>query len=242
MSSNHHCKEISIAVGAAASVALGYFLYKKYWKKEEKCECNKPEEEATKEDDKPQVIFLLGGPGSGKGTVSSTLKEKLGWIPISAGDCLREEKESGSKDAELINDYIKKGLIVPGEITINLLLKKIRFYEAQGQKKIIIDGFPRSMENLEGWNKLVGDKVHLHFILLLECSEEVMTERCLQRGKTSGRVDDNPESLVKRFKTHMETSMPVINLFDEKGMVKRINANRTREEVAADAIAILKDL
>ena len=69
-----------------------------------------------------------------------------------------------------------------------------------------------------------------------------MTERCLQRGKTSGRVDDNPESLVKRFKTHLETSMPVINLFDEKGMVKRINANRTREEVAADAIAILKDL
>ena len=61
----------------------------------------------------------------------------------------------------LINDYIKKGLIVPGEITINLLLKKIRFYEAQGQKKIIIDGFPRSMENLEGWNKLVGDKVHV---------------------------------------------------------------------------------
>ena len=56
---------------------------------------------------------------------------------------------SGSKDAELINDYIK------------LLLKKIRFYEAQGQKKIIIDGFPRSMENLEGWNKLVGDKVHV---------------------------------------------------------------------------------
>ena len=48
-----------------------------------------------------------------------------------------------------------------------------------------------------------------------------MTERCLNRGKTSGRIDDNPESLVKRFKTHMETSMPVIELFDKKGMVKR---------------------
>ena len=69
--------------------------------------------------------------------MSQTLHEKLGWIPISAGDCLREEKNrykcfftpnffSGRKDAELINDYIKKGLIVPGEITINLLLKKIR--------------------------------------------------------------------------------------------------------------------
>ena len=69
-----------------------------------------------------------------------------------------------------------------------------------------------------------------------------MTERCLLRGKTSGRVDDNPESLVKRFKTHMETSMPVINLFDEKGMVKRIDGNRTREEVAADAIAILEGI
>ena len=61
----------------------------------------------------------------------------------------------------------------------------------------------------------------MKFILLLECSEEVMTERCLNRGKTSGRIDDNPESLVKRFKTHMETSMPVIELFDKKGMVKR---------------------
>lgn len=69
--------------------------------------------------------------------------------------------DSGSKDAELINDYIKKGLIVPGEITINLLLKKIRYYESQGQKKIIIDGFPRSMENLEGWNTLVGDQVNV---------------------------------------------------------------------------------
>lgn len=69
-----------------------------------------------------------------------------------------------------------------------------------------------------------------------------MRERCLLRGQTSGRVDDNPESLVKRFKTHMETSMPVINLFDEKGMVKRINGNRTREEVAADAIAILEGI
>ena len=48
-----------------------------------------------------------------------------------------------------------------------------------------------------------------------------MTERCLLRGKTSGRIDDNPESLVKRFKTHMETSMPVIELFDKKGMVRR---------------------
>ena len=57
--------------------------------------------------------------------------------------------------------------------------------------------------------------------MLLECSEEVMRERCLLRGKTSGRVDDNPESLVKRFKTQMETSMPVLELFDKKGMVKR---------------------
>ena len=235
-------KIVLLLGGCGAMFLAGRWIYKRYIKKEQLEDEEKKEEAPVAEEEKPQVIFLLGGPGSGKGTVSSTLKEKLGWIPISAGDCLREEKASGSKDAELINDYIKKGLIVPGEITINLLLKKIRYYEQQGNKKIIIDGFPRSMENLEGWNKLVGDKVNLRFILLLECSEEVMTERCLLRGKTSGRVDDNPESLVKRFKTHMETSMPVINLFDEKGMVRRIDANRTREEVAQDAIELLKDL
>ena len=92
------------------------------------------------------------------------MKRRRGWSEI------RLLTSSGSKDAELINDYIKKGLIVPGEITINLLLKKIRFYEAQGQKKIIIDGFPRSMENLDGWNKLVGDKVHVHMFSFIQSS------------------------------------------------------------------------
>ncbi len=90
-----------------------------------------------REPEKPTVVFVLGGPGAGKGTQCTRIVEEFGFNHISAGDCLREERASGSADAELINNYIKEGKIVPVEITIKLILKAM---EASGKKKFLIDG------------------------------------------------------------------------------------------------------
>ena len=72
---------------------------------------------------KPQVVFVLGGPGAGKGTQCERIVSNFGFVHLSAGDLLREERTSGSKDGELIENYIKEGKIVPVEITINLIKK-----------------------------------------------------------------------------------------------------------------------
>jgi UMP-CMP kinase len=95
-----------------------------------------------------EVTFVLGGPGAGKGTQCALITENYGLCHLSAGDLLREERNSGSKLADMINSYIKEGKIVPAEVTIRLLKQAM---EKSGKTKFLIDGFPRNVENLSEW-------------------------------------------------------------------------------------------
>ncbi|XP_013137013.1 PREDICTED: UMP-CMP kinase [Papilio polytes] len=104
--------------------------------------------------------------------------------------------------------------------------------QKSGKPRFLIDGFPRNKDNLDGWNRVMSDKSKLLFVLFFECSRDICTERCLGRGAAgSGRSDDNLESLQKRFNTYINDTMPIINHYDELGLVKRINAESVPEEV-----------
>ncbi|XP_070324302.1 UMP-CMP kinase isoform X2 [Odocoileus virginianus] len=204
---------------------------------------------------KPQVVFVLGGPGAGKGTQCARivedmafiqfgsaarscptlrphglqhvglpcpsansqsllklmafisfgillLSQKYGYTHLSAGELLRDERKNpDSQYGELIEKYIKDGKIVPVEITISLLRREMdQTMAANAQKnKFLIDGFPRNQDNLQGWNKTMDGKADVSFVLFFDCNNEICIERCLERGKSSGRSDDNRESLEKRF-------------------------------------------
>ena len=124
----------------------------------------------------------MGGPGCGKGTQCANLVKDYGFVHLSAGDLLRQERDSGSKDGELINGIILEGKIVPVEITVNLI-KKAMQNNGWSQKKFLIDGFPRNEENQEGWVKHMGNEVDMKFVLFLECSEENMIDRINKRGE-----------------------------------------------------------
>ena len=89
--------------------------------------------------------------------------------------------------------------------------------------RFLIDGFPRNVENLSKWEQLMNEKVDTPFILHLECSQEVMTNRLLERGKTSGRSDDNIESIKKRFVTYENETKEIIKYFSQ--MNKNYNVN-----------------
>ena len=95
-----------------------------------------------------KVVFVLGGPGSGKGTNCAKIVELYGYVHLSAGDLLREERNSGSELAEMINTYIAEGKIVPAEVTVRLLHAAM---EKSGKTKFLVDGFPRDMDNLNCW-------------------------------------------------------------------------------------------
>ena len=115
-------------------------------------------------------FFVLGGPGSGKGTVCSKLVKEHNFVHLSAGDLLREERDSGSPEAELINSIILEGKIVPVEITVNLI-KKAMQKAGWFDKKFLIDGFPRNNDNYEGWISVMGEDTDMKFVLFLDCKQ-----------------------------------------------------------------------
>ncbi|KAF9111531.1 hypothetical protein BGX27_004789 [Mortierella sp. AM989] len=164
------------------------------------------------------VIFVLGGPGAGKGTQCANLVRDFGFVHLSAGDLLRAEQERpGSQYGELIKSYIKEGKIVPMEVTIALLENAML---ASGQTRFLIDGFPRKMDQALKFEEAV---VPSAFTLYFECPEEVMLRRLMKRGETSGRADDNIESIKKRFRTFTETSYPVIEHYNKSGKVHTVS-------------------
>lgn len=197
------------------------------------------------------VIFVLGGPGSGKGTQCANLVRDYNFVHLSAGDLLRaEQAREDSQYGELISNYIKEGKIVPQEVTIALLKNAMRDSIVKrleddpsaaihdGPVRFLIDGFPRKMDQA----LIFEDDVCIsRFTLFFECPEEVMLKRLLKRGETSGRTDDNVESIKKRFQTFVDTSMPVIEYFDKAGKVFRVPCNQPVDDVTRQVEGILQD-
>jgi len=177
---------------------------------------------------KPTIVFVLGGPGAGKGTQCSLITKEFDFVHLSAGDLLRAEIQSGSSHGVMIDNMIKNGQIVPSSITVGLLEKAMN---QSGKEKFLIDGFPRNEENNACWEREMGPKVNLAFLLFFDCDEKVMESRILERSRTSGRPDDNIETIKKRFKTYVESTIPVIDYYDKKEKVVKLEANRTIDEV-----------
>lgn len=184
------------------------------------------------------VLFFLGGPGSGKGTQSANLVKDYGFVHLSAGDLLRAEQlREGSQYGQMIKTYITEGKIVPMEVTVNLLSNAMRDSldanpPAPGTKaRFLIDGFPRKLDQAVFFEETVCPS---ELVLFLDCPEDVMEARLLKRGETSGRDDDNAESIRKRFRTFVETSMPVVDDFEAKGKVVKVKATGSVEDVYAE--------
>ncbi|KAI9314104.1 adenylate kinase-domain-containing protein [Dichotomocladium elegans] len=179
------------------------------------------------------VVFVLGGPGAGKGTQCENLKRDYGFVHLSAGDLLREEqKRPGSKYGELIKHYIREGLIVPMEVTIALLENAMKeAMETSKATRFLVDGFPRKMDQAIKFEEVV---VPSKAVLYFECPEEIMLQRLLKRGENSGRIDDNIDSIKKRFAVFRETSYPVIEAFDKQSKVIKVSCNKPVEEVYKD--------
>ncbi|CAN0087037.1 unnamed protein product [Ascophyllum nodosum] len=187
---------------------------------------------------KVPVIFVLGGPGSGKGTQCELLAKECGYVHLSAGELLRQERESGSSDGQLIDEFIREGRIVPVAITIDLLKKAM---QASGPAaRFLIDGFPRNSDNREGWESVMADVAEVRCVLFFYCPEDVLEQRLLSRGRSSGRTDDNAKSAKKRFRTYVETTLPIVEKYEREGIVTRVNGNQDIQAVFRDVLMGLR--
>ncbi|XP_063721057.1 UMP-CMP kinase-like [Symsagittifera roscoffensis] len=182
------------------------------------------------------VVFVLGKPGSGKGTqCEKVINEFSRCRHLSAGDLLREKRKENDETSELIENCIKEGKIVPVAITISLLQKAMEkqqsLVNSSDRLLFLIDGFPRNKDNYDGWNKQMDKVARVHGVLFFNISDEVATDRCLKRGAGgSGRSDDNVESIKKRLNTYVDTQN-VIEEYRKENLVSEFKGEDTVEDI-----------
>ena len=181
-----------------------------------------------------KVVFVLGGPGSGKGTQCAKLVEDYGFTHLSAGDLLRDAVRSRSELGVMCSNLMREGKLVPMEVTIGLLKAAM---EKAENKNFLIDGFPRALDQGAAFEERVQKA---DFVLFFDCPLETMAERLMERGKTSGRSDDNMDSIRKRFDTFTSQSVPVLDHYKVLGNASVVSSVPHPDAVFEEVKAIMK--
>jgi UMP-CMP kinase family protein len=190
--------------------------------------------------DKQRVVYVLGGPGSGKGTQCANLVKEFGFDHISTGDILRQEaKNDNNPQKETIANFLAEGKMCSSEMLVQMV--KENFKNRPKNARILLDGFPRNQDNIDAWEKVIKNDVDVSFLLFFECSEETMGKRLIKRGETSGRSDDNAESIKKRFKEFKEGTQPIIDKFIKEKRAVTVDANREVNVIFEDLKKIIKE-
>ena len=180
----------------------------------------------------PNVVFVLGGPGAGKGTMCELAESQLGWTHLSTGELLRAEQETASPVAKAIKDLLAGGNLVPDEIVVPLIRDAMeRLTRTTGKNNFLLDGFPRSAGNVDEWKNVFGDDRELPKMLYFECPYDVLEKRILARAKYTGRSDDNLEALKQRFKTFEAETLPTVQSFRADGKCIDIDTSQDRQTV-----------
>ena len=185
-------------------------------------------------------IILFGPPGSGKGTQAKQLEEKYGLVQISTGDLFRYELSHNTDLGQLARSFMDKGNLVPDEVTIKMLARK--YNDHRDAPGVIFDGFPRTTEQAEALDLLMdqlGEEITT--LISMDVDKEELVLRIIERGKTSGRVDDANEDVIrKRLQVYENETSPVLNYYDLQGKVIRINGMGSVDNVFNSLAACVK--
>ncbi len=184
-------------------------------------------------------IALFGPPGAGKGTQSEFLIKKYKLFYISTGDMLRKEIKAKSKLGLEAKSIIEQGGLVSDEIIVQIIEKTIK--DNSDANGFLFDGFPRTYIQayiLEGL--MIKLNTSLNCLINIDVSEKESIKRLLNRGKTSGRSDDNEKVIKNRLKEYKEKTLPVLNFYKEKGNYIKVNGEQTIEGVTKDIDKIIK--
>jgi adenylate kinase len=160
-------------------------------------------------------IVIFGPPGSGKGTQSENLIKKYGLAHISTGDILRKEITENTQLGFLAKSYIDKGELVPDDIIIDMLDNRLdKLGNVPG---VIFDGFPRTVDQAVALKAMLeSHKTDVSVMINLEVTRQELIDRLLLRGATSGRSDDNLETIEKRINVYEEQTKPVIEFYKKE--------------------------
>jgi len=211
-------------------------------------------------------LILLGAPGAGKGTQAVTLSKKLGLVHIASGDLFRKEQESGSELGKIAKSYMEKGQLVPDEITVRMVLGRISAPDCA--KGVILDGFPRTLEQARALDKaLAAEGKSIDKVLYIKVSNKELLRRLSGRwicrncqtpynivelppkvvdkcdrcgGELYQRADDTEETARKRLDVYFQQTAPLIKYYTEAGKLVEVDGESTVDKVGSALIAAIK--
>lgn len=176
-------------------------------------------------------IVLFGGPGSGKGTQSEKLIKKYGLHHISTGEVLRDHIKRETELGKIAKSYIDEGQLIPDDLMIQILDDVIE-KEAKDKPGVIFDGFPRTIPQAEALENLLAKRgKELHGVVGLEVPDEELVSRMINRGKMTGRADDNEETIKKRLNVYHNQTSPLKEHYKKQNKYITIDGNRDIEEI-----------
>lgn len=167
-------------------------------------------------------IVLFGPPGAGKGTQSEKLIYKYNLVHISTGDLFRQHLSEGTELGKLAQKYMENGNLVPDKVVIDMVDDKIK---SNGQVSgYIFDGFPRTVAQAEALDTLMNNKsTPISGMVALDVPEDELKSRLMERGKTSGRVDDqNEEKISHRIRVYLDETLPVAKYYESQNKYSSI--------------------
>lgn len=187
-------------------------------------------------------LVLFGKPGAGKGTQAEFLKEKYNLEHISTGDLFRYNMKNDTDLGKLAKSYIDKGDLVPDEVTIKMLEDAVdKNPDASG---FIFDGFPRTAAQAEALDKfLAGKSMKINATIALEADDEVLIQRLLERGKVSGRSDDQDENKIRnRFEEYNLKTAPLKDFYEAQGKFHSVNGIGAIDEITMRLGKVIEEL
>tara|TARA_B100000214_G_scaffold238432_1_gene174423 strand:+ start:205 stop:777 length:573 start_codon:yes stop_codon:yes gene_type:complete len=183
-------------------------------------------------------IVIFGPPGAGKGTQSKFIVNKYNLFQLSTGDLLRNEIKNKTPLGSQISSIINSGELVSDKIVGSLIEKFVS--NGSYKNKIIFDGYPRTLiqaKNLDDLLKKYKQKINI--VLKLSVSPETIKKRILERQTQENRVDDNEEIAIKRYKTYIKSSEPIINYYEQSNLVKVINGEAGISEINSEISGLI---
>ena len=177
-------------------------------------------------------IVMFGAPGSGKGTQSEVLIKTYGLFHISTGDVLRDHIKRGTALGKTAQEYINQGQLIPDELMVNILASVMDDNKEVAAKGVIFDGFPRTIPQAEALEEMLqqrGTKVSA--VIGLDVPEEILIGRLLNRGKESGRSDDNLETITSRLEVYNNQTAPLTAFYAQQGLLHMVQGTGGAEVV-----------